>query len=69
MTEQERRALGAYYRAGASITPDSPITTTVDGREYIVLRNGHGVLAVYRVLAHRDALKRLRRWPAEIGLL
>lgn len=37
-----------------------------DGREYIVLRNVNGVLAVYRVRTN-GALKRLKRYPAEVA--
>jgi hypothetical protein len=37
----------------------------VDDKDYVVLRNGKGVLAVYRV-RHDGMLKRLRRWPAEL---
>lgn len=36
------------------------------GRSYVVLDNANGILAVYRI---RDdgVLKRLRRWPPELG--
>ena len=57
------RAFGAYFRSGGVAQPandSGPITDT--GREYVVLRNVNGILAVYRVRTS-GALRRLRRWP------
>lgn len=38
---------------------------SVGERDYVVLRNVSGILAVYRVLPH--GVKRLQRWPKEIS--
>jgi hypothetical protein len=46
--------------AGAESGPEK-----VDGKEYVVLRNAHGVVAVYRV-GTSGALRRLRRWPRDL---
>jgi hypothetical protein len=68
ITEQiTLRALAAYSRAGHADQPsvnDSDVET-VDGLDYCVLRNEHGVLAVYRV-RNDGMLKGLKRWPAAI---
>lgn len=37
------------------------------GREYVVLRDPRGVIAVYRVRAYDGILRRLKRWPRSIG--
>lgn len=65
-----QRAMAAYFRhyPGASMNqPDSTASgeTEHDGKQYVVLRNVDGVLAVYRV-RQDGMLKRLKRWPAEI---
>jgi hypothetical protein len=61
------RAFSAYFRGA-----DSPIQPSGDsglveheGKEYVVLHNVNGVLAVYRVL-NNGALRQLKRWPKEI---
>jgi len=66
-----RRALGAYLHSdGASahaLLAMSGADTDAKGRRYVVLRDGGiDICAVYRV---RDdgRLKRLKRWPAEVG--
>lgn len=67
-----RRAFAAYYRsapAGGSLP--EPANTSflcdLDGKQYVVLGNMNGVLAVYRVRTYDGILKRMRRWPAELG--
>lgn len=62
-----RRAIAAWYRSGEETIPanDSYIYTDSAGREYAVLVNVNGVLAVYR-LRNDGRLKRLRRWPPEV---
>lgn len=64
------RALAAYYRAegdNAQIPMgESDLLADDEGKYYVVLRNGSGILAVYRV-RNDDMLKRLKRWPSEIS--
>lgn len=66
-----RRAISAYYRHGAKAEPASARSERRehDGKEYIVLANVRGILAVYRVrhVGGKDVLKRLKRWPAALG--
>lgn len=71
MDERQRstvasRALAAYFRSGGRDQPSGhPTTEAVDGKEYVVLRNVRGILAVYRVRTS-GALKRLVRWPRDL---
>ncbi len=62
-----RRAFAAYYKFSDSWSPDQPSNTsgieTVGGKDYVVLRNVNGILAVYRV-RNDGMLKGLKRWPA-----
>lgn len=71
MKSPESRALAAYSRAfngiGSLMQPRRPQSVEVAGRQYIVLDNVRGVLAVYRV-RNDGRLKRLKRWPAELGV-
>lgn len=66
-----RRALGAYMhspdaRASALLAMSGP-DMDAKGRGYVVLRDGGiNVCAVYRVRSD-GTLKRLKRWPAEVG--
>jgi len=61
-------AFVAYLEEGGRMTDlpgqgSGPVVH--DGHQYVVLRNGNGVMAVYQ--AHlRYSLERLDRWPAEI---
>lgn len=70
MDELTRRAFAAYFRAAGDIADqpsnDSGITEH-GGRTYVVLRNVNGILAVYRVRPSDGVLRRLKRWPAELG--
>ncbi|MBA2485856.1 MAG: hypothetical protein H0V35_07120 [Nitrospira sp.] len=65
------RAFSAYYKGAstedAAIQPGQGASTleTVANRTYVVLRNTHGTLAVYRI-RNEGILKRLRKWPKEI---
>ena len=61
------RALSAYFRVFGSSSgqPSRPAGVVVDDRQYVVLFNVNGVLAVYRI-RNDGALKRLRRYPKAI---
>lgn len=60
------RAMAAYFRSGANIQPAGQVMQyTVRGKDYVVLENVNGILAVYRVKPD-GVLKGLRRWPAVI---
>lgn len=66
-----RRALGAYlHSCGARanvLLAMSGADTDAKGRRYVVLRDGGiDICAVYRV-RNDGKLKRLKRWPAEVG--
>jgi hypothetical protein len=61
------RAMAAYFRSGANIQPASTVMQyTVHGKDYVVLENANGILAVYRVKPD-GFLKALRRWPSIIN--
>lgn len=62
------RAITAFTRTQANQQPAADLSgpAKAGGHNYIVLRNLGGVLTVYRVLPHSDALKRLKRWPKEV---
>lgn len=67
-----RRAFAAYYRSGsAGGSLPEPASTSflgeLDGKQYVVLENMNGILAVYRVRTYDGILKRLKRWPTELG--
>lgn len=73
-TEEELTALAmrAYFMTGRKegFEPDIPSTHRsgvyeLDERSYVVLKNGNGILAVYRV-RNDGMLKRLKRWPTEL---
>ena len=66
------RAMRAYFMSAAreGYRADQPADGSsgpqqIDGHWYVALRNVRGVLAVYRV-KNDGALRRLRRWPAEL---
>lgn len=67
LDELLQRALAAYFRSGGTDQPAARAcgVETVEGLQYAVLRNGGGVLAVYRV-RNDGMLKRLKRWPKEL---
>ena len=66
MDDLTRRAFTAYFRSGGTDQPSGgPATTTHGGKQYVVLRNARGLLAVYRV-RNDGMLKRLRRWPSAL---
>jgi hypothetical protein len=73
MDETLSRAFSAYFKIAKreGYSADQPSESrsgedVYDGKRYVVLRNGSGVLAVYRV-RNDGMLKRLRRWPAHFG--
>ena len=60
------RALAAYFRVGNTEQPaNTSGVAEHDGKEYVVLHNANGILAVYRVL-NDGGLKAMKRWPKEI---
>jgi hypothetical protein len=62
-----RRAFAAWFRAGAIDQPaNSSGVRMHDGKQYVVLENARGTMAVYRV-RNDGKLKRLRRWPTEVA--
>lgn len=66
-----RRALGAYMHSAGGLANAllamSGADTDMKGRHYVVLRDGSiDICAVYRV-RNDGRLKRLKRWPAEVG--
>lgn len=70
MDDITARAFSAYFRYNPHghvlDQPDSASgPVTYKGRQYVVLFNVRGVLAVYRVRT-TGVLKRLVRWPHEI---
>lgn len=69
MIEHTTRAIAAYTRNPGTQQPAADLSgpAAAGGLDYIVLRNLGGVLAVYRVLPISKTLKRLKRWPKEVG--
>jgi hypothetical protein len=62
-----RRAFGAYFRSGGYDQPANYSSVELhNGKKYVRLVNGRGVLAIYRV-RNDGMLKRLRRWPAALN--
>jgi hypothetical protein len=66
-----RRALGAYEHSCGTVANAmlamSGGDTDTKGRRYVVLRDGSiDICAVYRVRSD-GTLRRLKRWPAEVG--
>lgn len=68
MTEEQKlvkRAEKAYFKSGANQQPaNTSGISTHGGKEYVVLENVNGILAVYRIL-NDERLRRLKRWPKE----
>ena len=69
-----RRAMSAYYRSGhregytdqqINIPANTSYLAEFGGKQYVVLENVNGILAVYRVRTS-GFLKELRRWPKEL---
>jgi hypothetical protein len=68
-----RRSLAAYFRSASSLgilmqpsQGDSGVQNHA-GLSYAVLRNGGGILAVYRI-TNAGQLKRLKRWPKALEI-
>jgi hypothetical protein len=58
------RAYAAYFRSGAVDLPSNGSDEIVfGGKTYVVLRDMHGILAIYRLLKCGQ-LRRLRCYPA-----
>jgi len=69
-----RRAIAAYFRTpvGGSdgVFIEGPAwgadVVEHDGKQYVVLQNSRGPVAVYRV-QNDGALRRMKRWPTEVA--
>lgn len=66
-----RRAHAAYFRGRAGEERQEVDRAlcgvrTLNGHVYVILRNGSGIVAVYRATSDR-ALRRLQRWPTELN--
>ena len=68
------RAFAAYFRQphdfmGAAWSPPQPSSGSGveehKGKQYVVLHNVNGVLAVYRI-RNNGYLKQLKKWPAAL---
>ena len=60
------RAYAAYFRSGGVDLPSTASDVIVfGGKTYAVLRNVHGILAIYRLLKSGQ-LRRLRRYPVGV---
>jgi hypothetical protein len=58
-----RRAFASWFRTGGIDQPSNASGLVEhDGKQYVVLRNTTGPLAIYRI-TNQGSLKRLRRWP------
>ena len=73
MLDHVQRATKAYFRSfgtdEAIPQPASdPVMRAINDKQYVVLHNVNGVLAVYRVRKD-NRLYRLRRWPAALNEL
>ena len=72
--EYYARAMMAYIRVekaahGLYQQPSQQLSGVElhDGLQYVVLRNVNGLLAVYRIRPDNGVIRRLKRWPAELG--
>ena len=63
----ERRSLAAYYKSDSAIMGATAETVTIKEMQYAIVRSPDSVVqAVYRVQNNKQ-LKKLRRWPKNIG--
>jgi hypothetical protein len=63
------RAFAAYFRGGGAGAEQPASTSGLvehEGKQYVVLHNANGILAVYRVRSYDGILKALKRWPKKI---
>jgi hypothetical protein len=62
-----QRPYRAYSRRNpqADLPPNSSTVESHAGRDYVVLRNVSGILAVYRI-RNDESLRPLTRWPAAL---
>jgi len=70
--EYVRRAIAAFFRSGGpSVNMPMPANTSSvqehGGKFYVELHNVNGTLAVYRI-RNDGMLKRMKRWPKEVGI-
>ena len=64
--DEVTRAMAAWFRSGQSVQPANTSDVRVcNGKQYVVLENINGILAVYRI-KNDGFLKRLKRWPKDI---
>lgn len=67
-----QRAIAAYFRSASheGLIYQQPASHSGieehDGKQYVVLRNINGILAVYRVRPSDGVLRRMKRWPKEL---
>jgi hypothetical protein len=56
--------LSGLFKSGSNVDQPSNDSgeVSIAGKNYVVLRNVRGIMAVYRV-RNDGALKRLKRWP------
>jgi hypothetical protein len=65
--------MAAYWRSAAREGAQVPIpandsyVTSLDGKQYVVLQNMNGILAVYRVRPVDGVLRAMKRWPQVLG--
>jgi hypothetical protein len=64
--ELQNRLFAAWFKSGGLEQPSTADAYTIDGKEYAVLYNTNGVLAVYDV-SDDGRLKRLEQYPEEIN--
>lgn len=63
-----RRAKAAWAATGEEGAPTQASGfLMVDGLGYVLLHGRGGALAVYRVRPDNGALRRLKRWPAQVA--
>lgn len=61
------RAISAFYRSNGILASNSSYQTSIDGKQYVVLENINGILAVYRVRAdNRLVALDAEQWPLEL---
>jgi hypothetical protein len=64
ISEFTSRACRAWFKSGSNVDQPSNDSgeVSIAGKNYVVLRNVRGIMAVYR-MRNDGALKRLKRWP------
>jgi len=58
-----RRAFAAWFRTGGMDQPgNNSAVKEYNGKDYVMLKNVNGIMAVYRI-RNDGILRRLKRWP------